>query len=292
MKLVSVESFYRMPFEVGTHIEDGAFVNARAGLFGVVDGVSAAYSLSHPPMKYADGLTGGQAVAREFCLAGLQSSASVNIEDFVLCVNEQILSLHKTHRRNPLEGHDVAGASFIVCQVNKEGIALVFGGDCFALVRNEEGLSFLTGFDEAAFVAEEKANCVFAQCLKESEGSMGRAWDIYYPHFKDRKIRSSNKNMGNGGYAELNGDPAIKNCWTVKKFSWSSRPQYILLGSDGILPSQSMNPKHKTEMTTEIEKHYLCGGIQDVLKWRDEIENSLHHITGWPEGSAIELKLV
>ncbi len=133
------------------------------------------YSPSHPPMKYANGLTGGQAVALEFCLVGLQTSASVSIEDFLFCVSERILSLHKTHGRNPLEGHDVGGASFIVCQINQEKITLVLGGDCFALVKNEEGLSFLTGFDEAAFMAEDKDNCVFAQCLKEAEGNKGHA---------------------------------------------------------------------------------------------------------------------
>ena len=97
--------------------------------------------------------------------------------------------------------------------------------------------------------------------------------------------------MGKGGHAELNGDPAIKDCWIIERLNWSSRPQYILLGSDGILPSQSMDPKRRAEMAAEIEKHYLCGGIQTVLKWRDETEGSLHHITGWSEGSAIELGL-
>lgn len=149
---------------------------------------------------------------------------------------------------------------------------------------------FLNGLKEDSFKTEEEANHLFAECLRRADGNKDRAWDIYYPYFRDRKIRCANKNIDNGGYAELNGDPFLESCWTVKKISWSSYPQFLLLGSDGLIPSEMMNPKHRREMTEKLGNLYIRNGLSAVLRWRDEAEKSLHHITGWPEASAIELK--
>ncbi|MEK7510408.1 MAG: hypothetical protein AAB567_02550 [Patescibacteria group bacterium] len=55
-------------------------------------------------------------------------------------------------RRNPISGDDVGGASFAMCKIDKDVITIVLGGDCFVLFKNEKGLSFLTGFDEASAV--------------------------------------------------------------------------------------------------------------------------------------------
>jgi len=288
MRLVSASSFYRTTFDEKAYIEDGSFVNARAKLFGVADGASEAYSSSNPPIKYG-GLTSGQMVTNIFCQGGMDENAASSIEKFLLEVNHNILIEHENMGLNP-GSDDVGGASFVVCKINGEGITLVFGGDCFTLLKNKEGLSLFTGFDEAAFRVEDENDKAYAKCLQLAEGKKDLAWDIYWAEYKVKRLRTSNRNIGNGGFATLNGDPTLKDCWKIEKIRVSSSPQFVLLGSDGLLPSQAMNPKYRKEMTAKLGELYSSGGLPAVLKWRDETEESLHHITGWPEASAVELK--
>lgn len=58
MKLISVP-FYRMPSEEKAYRGDRLCVNDDIGLYLVADGVSEAYSPSHPLLMYPGGLTGG-----------------------------------------------------------------------------------------------------------------------------------------------------------------------------------------------------------------------------------------
>lgn len=297
MKLVSASSFYRMPFDERAHIEDGSFLNARAKLFGVADGVSEAYSPSHPPLMYDGGyesydpkVTSGMVVSSKFSEHGALANHLIDAENFLLGVNASILSAHRKMGKDPTEGDDVGGASFCVCHVSDKFITLVFGGDCFALVKTEEGYQFFSGFDEAAFRVEDEDNKTYAQYLQQAEGKKGLAWDLYWLEYKAKRLRTSNKNVGNGGFATLNGDPALKECWSIKQISLSSHPRFVLLGTDGLLPSHKTEPKNKDSLAQELGDLYSSGGLPSVLKWRDKTEHSLAHVTGWPEASAMEVK--
>lgn len=126
MGLVSASSFYRMPFDKRAYIEDGSFINARAGLFGVADGVSEAYSPSNPALKYGE-LTSGQMVTSMFCQKGVDKNPSSSAEKFLLEVNHNVFIEHQNMGRNPASD-DVGGASFVVCKISDEGITLLLGG--------------------------------------------------------------------------------------------------------------------------------------------------------------------
>lgn len=295
MKLMTVSSFYRMPFDE-RHIEDGFFLNARAKLFGVVDGVSEAYSPSHPPLMYDGGyegydpkMTGGMMVSSKFSGHGASANHLTDAESFLLDVNASVLSAHRKMGKDPTNGDDVGGASFCVCQVSDKFITLIFGGDCFAIVKTEKGYQFFSGFDEKAFRVEDEDNKAYARYLQQAKGKKGVAWDFYWEEYKAKRLRTSNKNVGNGGFATLNGDPVLKECWSVKQISLSSNPRFVLLGTDGILPS------HKTDHTNKglaekLGNLYFLSGLPAVLHWCGETEHSLAHINGWPEASAIEMK--
>lgn len=299
MKLLSASSFYRMPFDQSAHIEDGSFINARARLFGVADGVSEAYSPSNPPLMYERlyesyfherGITSGQMVTSLFAGNGASLLPTYSAEEFLLGVNNRVLAMHCKMNRNPLKGDDVGGASFCVCKICDKLITLIFGGDCFALVKTEEGYQFFSNFDEAAFRVEDEDNKAYAKYLQQAEGKKGVAWDLYWPEYRAKRIRTSNKNVGSGGFATLNGDPALKECWSVKQISLSSDPYSLLLGTDGLLPSHKTDPKNRSALAKELGSIYSLGGLPAVLAWRDENEHSLGHITGWPEASAVEVK--
>ncbi len=298
MKLISASSFYRLPFDERAHIEDGSFLNARAKLFGVADGVSEAYSPSNPPLMYEDlydsrfhkkGITSGQMIASLFAGNGASLLPTYDAEEFLLGINNRILATHRQMRKDPIKGDDVGGASFCVCKICDKFITLIFGGDCFALVKTEEGYQFFSGFDEAAFKVEKEDNEAYTRYLQKAEGNRGLAWDLYWPEYRAKRLRISNKNLGKGGSATLNGDPALKECWSVRQISLSLNPRFVLLGTDGLLPSHKTDPANKG-LAEELGHLYSLSGLSGVLKWRDETEQSLAHLTGWPEASAIEIK--
>lgn len=288
MKLLTASTFYRPAFDVRSPVEDGAFINPQTKLFGVADGVSAAYSPSHPPLRYGP-LTGGQMVVRELNSSALLHDQSCKILPFIHRVNRRVLANHKKMGQKP--GTDnVGGASFAICQIGQKEITFVLAGDCFVLCRDDQGLHFWTGLDLAAYLTEQRADEVFAECLSQTDGDRGRAWDLYYPLMRAGKIRFANRLIGHGGFAELNGDPALETCCRIIKIGVSLRPRFILLGTDGMIPSQAFKPVLRRTTMKMMEKLYLKGGLTKILQWRDGAEKSLHHLTGWPEASAVELE--
>lgn len=178
----------------------------------------------------------------------------------------------------------------MVCKVSQDNIVFYFGGDCFAIIKTRSKFyCFYCGFDEAAFQVEDEANKAYAEYLRQAGGNKELAWDLYWPEYRAKRVLCANKNVGKGGYATLNGDPALENCWGIEKIDWSCGPEFILLGTDGMLPSNKTNPKDRKLLAEELGSLYLQGGLLAILKWRDESEESLHYITGWPEATAVEL---
>lgn len=265
--------------------EDASFVNPRYGLFGVADGVSAAFSPSHPPLMYTGGLTGGQVAARNFQIAGVDNSG---IETAIRRANSMTLAAHMIHDLSPAAGDDVGGAYFSACQVDNGIITLILAGDCFALFGSEEGSRFITGIDDAAAKTEAEAIKDFNRALEEAGGHKGHAWDLYYPIFKARKVRCSNKEIGSGGYAVLNGDPALELSYTRLQVD-AEGVKWIVLGTDGMLPSGFDAKRH----SSDLAQIYMCKGLQGVLAWRDSFGEEASHIGhgNHPEASAVEILL-
>lgn len=293
MNLLSVKSFYRSAFDSKSPKEDGSPVNFLAGIFGVADGVSAAYSPSNPPIMYYESLTGGQMIIHEICLYLNLILSPISIKDFLLKANNNILRRHRVMGKDPTKGDDVGGASFAFCQPNSEGITFILGGDCFALVDTKDDSLFLTAFDKAAFKIEERDQDNYTECLKKTNGNKGDAWDLYWPQYKAKRISCANKNIGFGGYATLNGDPELGKCWQVKTIKWDDHPRSIILGTDGLLPPSEVQPDKMESLATLLSTMHWLGGIPKILEWRDstEMENKcLTHIEGWPEAAAVELK--
>lgn len=240
MRLVSAASFYRMPFDEKAHIEDGSFINVRAGLFGVADGVSEAYSPSNPPRKYTGGLTGSQMVSILFCRGGASEGSFSSVEKFLLEVNQNVFVEHLNMGLDPV-ADDVGGASFAVYKLGQE-ISILLAGDCYVLVADAKEPLLYTGFDETGYEMEQKDQDAFTLCLGQANGNKGKAWDLYWPKYKEKRIFCANKNIGKGGYATLNGDPALESCWTKVTVEWTSSLEFILLLTDGLLPPSETCP--------------------------------------------------
>jgi hypothetical protein len=201
--------------------------------------------------------------------------------------------------KDPTRGQDVGGASFALCHVTEEAIDFVFGGDCFILVGTEKGdatgrkLFFFTGFGQAAFEVEKKDQDAYTSWLKKTKGNKGKAWNRYRPYYEKKRIRCANKNLDKGGYATLNGDPALEKYWLTACIRLSLSLKFILLATDGLLPPSKTNPKDRNQLTRKLARLYQKGGVGAIYKWRDSVERrkrELTHIEGHPEAAAAVLR--
>lgn len=292
-QLITAESFYRFPSNGNAHREDTSFINPSSKLFGVADGNSAAYSPSHPPLIYPYGLTGGAMASSVFSWYGLQASSNVAIRYFVLTASAKVLWQHLSMHKSPIRGDDVGGASFSVCKLNDDTLNLIVAGDCFLVVKRSNRFEFWHGFDEAAFLTEQEDNMAgYAVCLEQTktpekpEGDKGLAWDMYYPNYQAKRLRCANKNIGYGGYASLNGDSALANCWVDESVVLEDDVLWVLLGSDGLLHAD-----FRPENAGEFVETFSQGGIPAIIQWRDEKDYLPHIGRGeYPEASAVVLK--
>lgn len=139
-------------------------------------------------------------------------SFPMTIESALLRANERILHSHQAKDKDSHKGDDVGGACFAFCQLQQGGINLLLGGDAFALVTIRRGPVFLTGFDKVAFEIEKQDQEAFTKRKEQAGGNIGAAWDLYWPHYKAKRIFCKNRNIGSGGDASLNGDPALAQC--------------------------------------------------------------------------------
>lgn len=287
MKILG-KPFYRSPSDEEAIREDAPFANNEVGLFLVADGDSAAYCPNHPSARYSCcGLTGGQVASMMLVANAAAQMMSFDSYVFLRQVNEGVRQMHLTIGKDPCNGDDVGGASFAICRILENVVLTRLGGDCFKLWKDKAGFHFLNGFDEAARQVEEADINAFGECLEQASGNKGEAWNLYWPRYRAKRVRYANKSIGKGGWATLNGDPALLECLTLDRMTLTNGNEWILLGSDGML-----HRHFRPSDAEELGKIYEHGGIPAILEWRDERDDQPHIGRGqWPEASAVEIKL-
>lgn len=291
MMIKFVETLYRPSFDKKAKREDGFFVHSIANIYGVTDGNSAAFSSANPQDMYSGGLTGGQMVMQQASrfLAGLYSH--ISIEEFLMQVNARVLSCHQGIGKDPNNGYDVGGASFAFCQFTGEGITFLLGGDCFVLVNLQDKCMFFTDFDKAAFNLEAQDQDAYNTCLNIAGGNRGTAWDLHFLRYKRKRLFCKNKNIGQGGHADLNGDPALAQCWKRVMVSWDCGINKVILGTDGLIAPSVFNGENFDQLSRDIW-YISSGDPKKMIEWRDDIESRtkrLLHVEGWPEAAAVVL---
>ena len=286
-----VETLYRPSFDKNAKIEDSCFVNHASNIYGVTDGNSAAFSPINPQDMYSSGLTGGQMVMQQVSLFLYELNFFMGIEECLARVNARVLSCHQDIGKDPRSDHDVGGASFAFCQFTEEGITFLLGGDCFALVKSANDCMFFTGFDKAAFDLEAQDQNAYNTCLNLAGGNRGNAWDLHFPRYRRKRLFCKNKNIGQGGHADLNGDPALAQCWKREMIKWDCGVKKVLLGTDGLIASSQFDGNNLEQLGFTLW-HISIGDPKILLNRRDSIEpyaRRSQHVEGWPEAAAVVL---
>ena len=90
----------------------------------------------------------------------------------------------------------------------------------------------------------------------------------------------------------MDGGNGLNNCWTKIKLKWISSLKFILLLTDGLIPPSEAGPGEEKTLAQKLAELYQGGGICAIVEWRDRVEaekNTLTHVSGWPEGTAVML---
>jgi hypothetical protein len=276
-------------------VEDSHFINNTARLWGVFDGGSAAYSPSHPPYLYSGKFTGGQMAASIAAAIGMQPwHRDMPIGVSLGTMNEAIAQAQGN--AGLIAGKDdVGGCCFAVAQATEEGINLRIGGDCGVFWTDDSGNHFLNGFDEAAEKVEADDEASFALFKEQAGGDLARAWDLYFSGYRRKRLTYINKKVGRGGFAILNGDPAVRDCLTTQELFWNKRPDTLLLMTDGCLPASMTAMSKREELVAALSNiNRDLDGDQDALfAWRDEVVKGspeAPHIVGHPEATYVRLQ--
>jgi len=132
----------------------------------------------------------------------------------------------------------------------------------------------------------------YAVCLEQTktkekpEGDKGEAWNLYYQRYRAKREKYANRLIGQGGYASLNGDPALEICW-IKDCQEVYPGDKIILETDGFLWAD-----WRLDNAQEVIDTYQNGGASALLSLRDE-KDYLPHIGhgNHPEGTLVEIEI-
>lgn len=293
MNLCNVKTTYRSASDLTKPIEDGSFFNPFAKCIGLSDGNSAAYCNKHPPLLYKGGLTGGQMATKALLVSGIRAFYGEAVETTVLTANGLVFEKHRDIIHGYHSGKDVGGASFAVCNLISKSLDCIIAGDAFLAIFDEEKRFFYHGFDEAASRVEEQDNMGgYASCLEKTktdenpEGDQDEAWNLYYLQYRAKREKYANRLIGQGGYASLNGDVALSDCWLQWKQEVSKGTK-VVLGTDGFLWSG-----FGLDNVGEFYEAYELGGANALLALRDQKDYLPHIGRGkHPEGTLIEFEV-
>jgi hypothetical protein len=296
MELIQATSFYRRMSDYSKPIEDAHFLNDIVGFWGALDGGSAAYSPQNPPLKYRGGFTGGQMASHVAATSGMDlSNHSVTIDRSLSWMNTKIRDVHYSNGLEP-GTDDVGGTCFAVAKVAEEGLDVRIGGDCAIFWTDDDGSHFLNGFDEEAEKVEAADEAELVRLKEQFGGDLGATFDAYYPYYRQKRRTYHNKHIGHGGFALLNGDPMVENCWTKERILWKKRPDQALLMTDGCLPASMTAHAERPELLRTLRNiiDELSGNNNALFEWRDVVVEATPgeapHIVGHPEATYIRLE--
>lgn len=104
-----------------------------------------------------------------------------------------------------------------------------------------------------------------AELMKKCKGDRQKMWQEFYQPLSGLRLRDNNKKTKTG-FAILNGQPSLKNCWQKIEIPIKNL-KFLLLFSDGFVPF-----KKEVDLAKETVKFYEKGGLNYILQKKREFE--------------------
>ncbi len=210
---------------------NGGVLDAVAG-----DAVSGFHSPRVPNRMFSaeDGeVTGGQAVGRILQQTLMSPPACFSMAEILLTANTRMAEFATIHdisldRPDDLPAIDVAAA-----RITSGAVEVIQLGDCFAVWQLRSGEINTTKNQAAEFERRLRPY--------RSMYSGGKFWVRAEQVFRQCRIDLTNKPSSQGGYATLNGQPEVAQCWYRTMLAYKD-VVLLLLFTDGlVLPEHLFN---------------------------------------------------
>ncbi len=282
--LLSYTTHHRASSRANDPEEDATVIAAQDGVFGVVDGTSAAYSPTHPVKKYEDGLTGGAIVARILASSVVSGDLSVTLRSANQKVRDWCCG------KNLIPGiHDTPAAGFALMSIQQDGsVSFALAGDCYVLMADRSGgHTLFSGCDAQAEQVEEEGKKQFGQFQHQAMITGENVWDLYYQTFRARRLRFYNRRVGDGGIPMLNGQTEFLTCYRHHKKLVCKEIAWVLLGTDGLCPKFSVGHNERSGEFGKIYNPKDVGRFQALARASDNQQP--HYVGGNPEGTVVEV---
>ncbi len=238
-------------------IEDKIICNLP--FVGVADGVSGLYHPDDGPRLF-HGLSGGQMATQALYYVAQSCYASMTLQEVVLWANDTIMRKHQ-NEDIPLDRSDLlAGATFSLAKIGEKDVEVIQAGDSFALWQMTTGEYGITR--NQVFAHDMECRNAFGALLKKHGGDKVKTWKEFTPFISQLRLERVNKNIEKG-YGLLNGQPALKDCWTLRSFSLKDLARLILF-TDGFIhyPESEGNC---LGLAYKITTLYKEGGLERIL---------------------------
>lgn len=258
-------------FDMGSskYKEDGYFITDK--YFGVFDGMSAAYSPSHPPILY-NGLSGGEYLSRMIEENVLYNSC-MDLTPLALLkrINLLIRSSILVSGVNLEESGEIPGATFAIANVNDDMVNIAQAGDCTAFVVNKDGSFFLS--ENQIYMHDVSANNelqrIMCQVAKEIGGErekiLGESWDRYYDFFYAKRKEDTNNKKSLNGFGLLNGQNGLFDFLVEKQFNVDDI-KFLMLFTDGVTPWDMVKSMSREEIASRMMQLYKEGGAHKIVQ--------------------------
>jgi len=250
--------------------EDG--IIQRAPFYGVLDGLSAPYSPSHPPILF-DGQTDGEVVVN-FIRSQFYNPllVSVGIKEILINANQQIAEFHAVLDLN--DAGQLSGAGLAIAEIGENEISIMQAGDCFIAAEYQYGM--IMTMENRAYVHDKETNKLFSQILARYNGDKGAAWDEFVGPLAEMRRQDINVQ-----YAMLNGQESFWNC--VQQASWPlAELERIMFFTDGFgLPGLNLgDTKFVASLMLSCYNDGSLRGILDTVRCNEQTRSSNGHVIG------------
>ncbi len=239
--------------------EDGIGVEFNVAC--VVDAYSALYHPTEGPTLYK-GRSSGQ-VVREIILETLRRRAHISLNEALRAGNAKV---HRTFVREhsiPDCASALPGAAFVgieVAESSPQQIKVLQGSDALAIWRTPQGID---STPDQAYLHEEYLNNEFSRALAQNASAANPTLAAWTDRFADIQSHRNKWSNRPGGYATLNGDPAVAKLW--RSFTIPlQKPVTVILFSDGFIRFQG-NTDRMDLLAPLLFQRYDKGGLEHIL---------------------------
>jgi hypothetical protein len=231
---------------------NGGVLDAVAG-----DAVSGFHS-SHVPNRMfptEDGeMTGGQAVGRILQQTLLNPPVCSSLAEILLAANAQMAEFAAIHGISRDRPDDLPAIDVAAARVTSDTVEVIQLGDCFAVWQMHSGEIFATKNQAAEF--ERRLHPY------RTRYSGGEFWVHAEQVFRQCRLDLTNKPCSRGGYATLNGQPEVAQCW-YRTILTREDIALLLLFTDGLAPPEYLF--NSAALGQHMIAAYTQGGWSTVI---------------------------